>query len=183
MILCYTPNLPYIYHFFLFFFLMIRRPPRSTLFPYTTLFRSLETRQALSAEAAALVEVAGAQGELRRLLEVRVPELIAYQDAAYAKRYADVVARVAAEEARKTPGRSGLSEAVARNLFKLMAYKDEYEVARLHLSASLEAELSARFGQEIRYYWHLHPPLSRAIGLTRKIRLGSWFRPVCGALR
>ena len=83
----------------------------------------VEARQALSAEAAALVEVAGAQGELRRLLEVRVPELIAYQDAAYAKRYADVVARVAAEEARKTPGRSGLSEAVARNLFKLMAYK------------------------------------------------------------
>jgi len=143
----------------------------------------VETRQALSAEAAALVEVAGAQGELRRLLEVRVPELIAYQDAAYAKRYADVVARVAAEEARKTPGRSGLSEAVARNLFKLMAYKDEYEVARLHLSASLEAELSARFGQEIRYYWHLHPPLFRALGLTRKIRLGSWFRPVFGALR
>jgi len=143
----------------------------------------VETRQALSAEAAALVEVAGAQGELRRLLEVRVPELIAYQDAAYAKRYADVVARVAAEEARKTPGRSGLSEAVARNLFKLMAYKDEYEVARLHLSASLEAELSARFGQEIRYYWHLHPPLFRALGLTRKIRLGSWFRPVFGTLR
>ena len=143
----------------------------------------VEARQALSAEAAALVEVAGAQGELRRLLEVRVPELIAYQDAAYAKRYADVVARVAAEEARKTPGRSGLSEAVARNLFKLMAYKDEYEVARLHLSASLEAELSARFGQEIRYYWHLHPPFFRALGLTRKIRLGSWFRPVFGTLR
>jgi len=56
-------------------------------------------------------------------------------------------------------------------------------VARLHLSASLEAELSARFGQEIRYYWHLHPPLFRALGLTRKIRLGSWFRPVFGALR
>src|SRR5712691_1512503 len=143
----------------------------------------VETRGALSAEAAALVEAARAQGELRRLLEVRVPELIAYQDAAYAKRYVDVVARVADEEARKTPGRSGLSEAVSRNLFKLMAYKDEYEVARLHLSASLEAELSARFGQEIRYYWHLHPPLFRALGLTRKIRLGSWFRPVFGALR
>jgi indolepyruvate ferredoxin oxidoreductase len=143
----------------------------------------VETRGALSAEAAALVDAARAQGELRRLLEVRVPELIAYQDAVYAKRYVDVVARVADEEARKTPGRSGLSEAVSRNLFKLMAYKDEYEVARLHLSASLEAELSARFGQEIRYYWHLHPPLFRALGLTKKIRLGSWFRPVFGALR
>src|SRR6266446_4889921 len=143
----------------------------------------VETRQALSAEAAALVEVAGAQGELRRLLEVRVPELIAYQDAAYARRYVDFITRVAEEEARKTSGRTGLSESVARHLFKLMAYKDEYEVARLHLSAALEAELSARFGQEIRYYWHLHPPVFRALGLTKKIRLGSWFRPVFAALR
>jgi indolepyruvate ferredoxin oxidoreductase len=143
----------------------------------------VETRRALSAEATALVEASGAQGELRRLLEVRVPELIAYQNAAYARRYVDVIARVAEDEARKTPDRSGLSKAVARNLFKLMAYKDEYEVARLHLSAALEAELSARFGQEIRYYWHLHPPIFRALGLTKKIRFGSWFRPVFGALR
>jgi indolepyruvate ferredoxin oxidoreductase len=63
-----------------------------------------------------------------------------------------------------------------------MAYKDEYEVARLHLSAALEAELHARFGSEIRYYWHLHPPLLRALGLKKKIRLGSWFKPAFSAL-
>jgi len=111
-----------------------------------------------------------------------VPELIEYQDAAYARQYVEFVTRVAGEESRKTPGRTGLSEAVARHLFKLMAYKDEYEVARLHLSAALEAELHARFGPEIRYYWHLHPPLLRALGLKKKIRFGSWFKPVFSAL-
>jgi len=138
----------------------------------------VETPRALSADARALVEASGAQGKLRRLLEARVPELIAYQDAAYARQYVAFVTRVAEQETLKSPGRTGLSEAVARYLFKVMAYKDEYEVARLHRSAALEAELSARFGSEIRYYWHLHPPLLRALGLQKKIRFGSWFKPV-----
>jgi indolepyruvate ferredoxin oxidoreductase len=142
-----------------------------------------EASRALSAEARAIVDAGGAAGELRRLFEIRVPELIDYQDAAYARQYVEFVTRVAGEESRKTPGRTGLSEAVARHLFKLMAYKDEYEVARLHLSAALEAELHARFGSEIRYYWHLHPPLLRALGLKKKIRLGSWFKPAFSALR
>jgi len=63
-----------------------------------------------------------------------------------------------------------------------MAYKDEYEVARLHMGAAVEAELHARFGAAVRYYWHLHPPLLRALGLKKKIRLGSWFKPAFGAL-
>jgi indolepyruvate ferredoxin oxidoreductase len=71
---------------------------------------------------------------------------------------------------------------VARHLFKLMAYKDEYEVARLHLDAALQAELASRFGERIRYYWHLHPPLLRALGLKKKLKLGSWFRPAFQAL-
>src|SRR6185369_12966 len=119
----------------------------------------------LSAEARALVDQAGVTGEARRLLEVRVPELIAYQSAAYAGQYVDFVQRVAAEEQRRTPGRTGVTEGVARHLFKLMAYKDEYEVARLHLDAAVEAELRARFGEPIRFFWHLHPPLLRALGL------------------
>jgi indolepyruvate ferredoxin oxidoreductase len=142
----------------------------------------VEAPRVLSAEAEALVGATGAQGELRRLLEIRVPELIAYQDAAYARQYTDFVSRVAREEAEKTPGRTGLSEAVARHLFKLMAYKDEYEVARLHLGTALQAELHARFGPAVRYYWHLHPPLLRALGLKKKIRLGSWFKPAFSAL-
>src|SRR6266496_3554720 len=143
----------------------------------------VEPVRALSAEARALVDASGATGELKRLLEIRVPELIAYQDAGYARQYVDFVTRIAGEESRKTPGRTGLSEAVARHLFKLMAYKDEYEVARLHLAAAVEAELHARFGHGMPYYWHLHPPLLRALGLKQKIRVGSWFRPAFQALR
>ena len=137
----------------------------------------------LSAEARAIVDQAGVTGEARRLLEVRVPELIAYQSAAYARQYVDFVRRVAAEEQRRTPGRTGVTEGVARHLFKLMAYKDEYEVARLHLDAAVEAELRARFGEPIRFFWHLHPPLLRALGLKKKLKLGAWFAPAFKALR
>jgi indolepyruvate ferredoxin oxidoreductase len=137
----------------------------------------------LTAEARSLVDSVGATGELRRLLEVRVPELIAYQNAGYARQYVELVARVARAEREKTPGRTGLAEAVARSLHKLMAYKDEYEVARLHLDAALGAELSSRFGSALKVYWHLHPPLLRALGVTRKIKLGAWFAPAFRALR
>jgi indolepyruvate ferredoxin oxidoreductase len=144
-----------------------------------------EKAAVLSPEASVLVDSvkAAAPGtELRRLLESRVPELIAYQDEAYARRYVEFVEKVAQGELDKVPGRAGLGEAVARHLHKLMAYKDEYEVARLHLDAALEAELRSRFGERIRFYWHLHPPLLRALGLKKKLKLGAWFRPAFRAL-
>jgi len=137
----------------------------------------------LSPEAQRLVNGAGLEGESRRLLDVRVPELIEYQSLDYARQYVEFVARVARAEAERVPGRTGLTEAVARHLFKLMAYKDEYEVARLHLDPALRAELQARFGQAIAYHWHLHPPLLRALGLKGKLRLGAWFAPVLRLLR
>ena len=139
--------------------------------------RATEQPVALSAVAQALVDRVGASGELRRLLEIRVPELIAYQNAAYAGEYVDFVARVAQVEAERAPGQRGLAEAAARYLHKLMAYKDEYEVARLHLDAAVQAQLQSKFGPKVRIYWHLHPPLLRALGLKKKIRLGSWFTP------
>ena len=112
----------------------------------------------LTAGARAIVDAVGAQGETRRLLEVRVPELIAYQDEAYAKRYADVLERVVAAEKRAVPGQSGLAEAAARYLYKLMAYKDEFEVARLHADPAFLAQLDAQFkhGYTVRY--NLAPP-------------------------
>jgi indolepyruvate ferredoxin oxidoreductase len=93
----------------------------------------------LSPNARAIIDAVGTQGETRRLLEVRVPDLIDYQDEAYAKRYADVIKRVAAAESKAVPGQSGLAGAAARYLYKLMAYKDEYEVARLHTDPSQNA--------------------------------------------
>jgi indolepyruvate ferredoxin oxidoreductase len=68
-------------------------------------------------------------------------------------------------------------------LHKLMAYKDEYEVARLHLDAAVSAELASRFGPDVRVHWHLHPPLLRALGLKRKLKLGAWFAPAFRLLR
>jgi indolepyruvate ferredoxin oxidoreductase len=137
----------------------------------------------LPAAARRIVDATGATGELRRLLTVRVPDLIAYQDVACARAYADFVRWVARIEAARTPGRTGLAEAVARGLYKLMAYKDEYEVARLHLDPAQRAALIREVGADVRVTWHLHPPLLRALGLRRKLRLGPWFAPALHGLR
>jgi indolepyruvate ferredoxin oxidoreductase len=132
----------------------------------------------LSDEARRLVESAGAGGELRRLLEVRVPELIAYQDARYAADYVSFVRRVAEAERAAVPGETRLGEAVARYLFKLMAYKDEYEVARLHLDSGMQASLAEEFGRGAEVRYQLHPPILRALGWKRKLSLGRWIEPL-----
>ena len=67
-------------------------------------------------------------------------------------------------------------------LFKLMAYKDEYEVARLHLDAVEQARLQAEFGEGARVKVLLHPPLLRAMGMKRKLRLGRSAVPLFRAL-
>ncbi len=130
---------------------------------------------ALTAEARAIVDAVGAAGELRRLLEIRVPELIAYQNAAYAREYSEFVRRVAEAERAALTGETRLGEAVARHLFKLMAYKDEYEVARLHLQNDVAKALAAEFPGGVRVQYNLHPPLLRALGLRKKLRFGPWF--------
>ncbi|MDX6685600.1 MAG: indolepyruvate ferredoxin oxidoreductase, partial [Baekduia sp.] len=123
-------------------------------------------------------------GELRRILEIRVPELIAYQDVALARRYADDVMAVAEQERRRgAPGETAIAEAYARNLYKLLAYKDEYEVARLHLDAVESARREATFGKGAKVYVMLHPPVLRALGMDRKVKLGRWFFPAFRVLR
>ncbi len=127
----------------------------------------------LDGEAEVIVEATGAAGELRRLLELRVPELIAYQDAGLAARYADEVMAVArAEAGRGAVGETAIAEAFARNLYKLLAYKDEYEVARLHLDPAERARLRATFGDGARTAVLLHPPVLRALGVKRKVKVG-----------
>jgi indolepyruvate ferredoxin oxidoreductase len=130
----------------------------------------------VSGETRAIVDATGARGELRRLLEIRVDDLIGYQHARYAQRYAEDVMEVAAID-------PSLAEPYARGLHRLMAYKDEYEVARLHLDAVEQAKLAAEFGDGAKVRFMLHPPLLRALGMKRKIKLGRWFVPAFRLLR
>jgi hypothetical protein len=114
---------------------------------------------------------------VKRLAEVRVPDLIAFQDEAYAKRYADVIKRVVAAEHR--PCRApALSEAAARYLYKLMAYKDEFEVARLHTDPAFLAELDAQFPHGYSVKYNLAPPLladkDPKTGHLQKKQYGQW---------
>jgi indolepyruvate ferredoxin oxidoreductase len=143
---------------------------------------AVEAAPELSAAARRLVDSVGAAGELQRLLEVRVPELIAYQSKRYAREYVQIVRRVREAEAAAVPGASRLSEAVARHLFKLMAYKDEYEVARLHRKTDIARALAAEFPGGVTLHYNLHPPMLRALGVKRKLELGTWFTPVFGVL-
>jgi indolepyruvate ferredoxin oxidoreductase len=138
----------------------------------------LQRAPKLSPSARAIVDTVGAQGETKRLLEVRVPELIAYQDDAYAKRYADVVKQVVTAEQKAVPGKSGLAEAVARYLHKLMAYKDEFEVARLHTDPAFLAKLDAQFKHGYTVKYNLAPPtISKRDPITGELlkrQFGPW---------
>ena len=136
-----------------------------------------------SAAAQRLIDSVGASGELKRLLEIRVPELIAYQNEAYAQSYVADVKRARAAESAACPEATDLSEAFARYLFKLMAYKDEYEVARLSLKPEARAALAEQFGARAKVHYHLQPPILKALGLQRKIKVGAWFGLVYRGLR
>ncbi|WP_031373647.1 indolepyruvate ferredoxin oxidoreductase family protein [Lysobacter antibioticus] len=96
---------------------------------------------------------------LDELISRRIAFLTDYQDANYAKRYADFVAKVRAAEQAKAPGSTDLAEAVARYSFKLMAYKDEYEVARLYTSGDFQRKLEQQFDGDYKLKFHLAPPL------------------------
>lgn len=115
--------------------------------------------------------------ESRELLAVRIAELIDYQSPRYAERYVDFVLRVGERE-HDALGRTGdITRAAARYHAKLLAYKDEYEVARLHMKPYLREQIRALFVEPARVSYHLHPPVLRALGLRRKLVLGSWFDP------
>ncbi|HWP14817.1 MAG TPA: DUF6537 domain-containing protein, partial [Xanthobacteraceae bacterium] len=113
----------------------------------------------------------------------RVEFLTAYQNADYAARYKKLTDQVKAAEAAKAPGKSGLAEAAARYLFKLMAYKDEYEVARLYAEPSFLAQVKNEVaGDNLTLKFHLAPPLlakkDPVTGVARKMTFGPWMLPV-----
>jgi indolepyruvate ferredoxin oxidoreductase len=121
---------------------------------------------------------------LDAMIDRRVTFLTAYQNGAWAERYRALVARVHAAERGR--GQAQLTEAVARALFKLMSYKDEYEVARLHMDAGFLRTLAETFEGEFKVAYHLAPPLlsgaKDARGRPRKRRFGQWMQPVFRAL-
>jgi indolepyruvate ferredoxin oxidoreductase len=115
---------------------------------------------------------------LDETLARRVEFLTAYQNAAYARRYADLVRKVQAAEAARVPGQTGLAEAVARYAFKLMAYKDEYEVARLYTDGSFAKAISRQFEGDYTIEFNLAPPLiaerDPETGHLKKHKFGPW---------
>ncbi len=115
---------------------------------------------------------------LETLLRKRVAFLTDYQNAAYAQRYADFVERVRQAET-KVSTRDDLSLAVAKYLFKLMAYKDEYEVARLYSNGEFERRLSNAFAGDFKLKFNLAPPLLAkrdAQGRLIKAKYGAWMK-------
>jgi indolepyruvate ferredoxin oxidoreductase len=137
---------------------------------------------ARAVEAAAVGEPPAPARTLDEVIARRAADLAAYQDGAYAARYRALVERVRAAEAERTPGFAGLAEAVARGYHKLLAYKDEYEVARLYTDGCFKAQLAGQFEGSYRLQFSLAPPLfagrDPATGQLRKRVYGPWMMPV-----
>jgi indolepyruvate ferredoxin oxidoreductase len=123
---------------------------------------------------------------LESVLAHRKALLTDYQDAAYAERYEATVRRLADVEKTRTPGKTTLALAAAKGLYKLMAYKDEYEVGRLYSSPSFKVQLDAQFSDYGKLEFHLAPPLlarhDKATGEPRKIKFGPWMLKAFGLL-
>ncbi len=115
---------------------------------------------------------------LDETIAYRADFLTGYQNKAYADRYLALVADTRRLESAIAPGSTDLTDAVARNFFKLMAYKDEYEVARLYTDGSFAAKLADQFEGDIQLKFNLAPPLvsprDKTTGHLRKSEYGSW---------
>jgi indolepyruvate ferredoxin oxidoreductase len=140
----------------------------------------------LSGREGTVVQLMRPQG-LEKLIETRVRFLEDYQSASYAKRYLDFVRRVEAAERAAAPEarKLRLTDAVARNLFKLMAYKDEYEVARLYARPEFLADLRAQFEGDFRLQFNLAPTWfakRNAQGVPTKRTYGQWMLAMFKAL-
>jgi indolepyruvate ferredoxin oxidoreductase len=138
-------------------------------------------RIALPDTANNVVELKRFASSLEDIVARRAEFLTGYQNAAYAKRYADLVERVRRVESDRL--QSGqIAEAVARSYFKVLAYKDEYEVARLHADPAFSARIASQFEGDYKLNFHLAPPLlSRpdpVTGKARKRQFGPWMMPV-----
>ena len=124
--------------------------------------------------------------DLESAVARRVGFLTAYQDAGLAQRYRSLVDRVRGTESRVAGAGNRLTDAVARNYFKLLAIKDEYEVARLYTDGEFERQLEAAFEGDYKLRYHFAPPLwvkpDKVTGAPVKRSYGAWMRPVLKVL-
>ena len=127
-----------------------------------------------------------AEATLDAYVARRSADLEDYQNAVYAARYRELVARVRAAEEQAVPGATALTRTVAEQAHRLMAYKDEYEVARLYSDPAFAARIAASFEGDYRLRLHLAPPLFARrdphTGLPRKSEYGPWLLPVLRGL-
>ena len=119
-------------------------------------------------------------GETRRLVEVRAQLLLAHSGRKAARAYVEVVERAWSAE-RALMMSTSYSEAVARGVAHLWAYKDEYEVARLLTRPELLEQVQDQVPGATKVTYNLHPPALRSMGMSRKLKLGAWSRPVLRA--
>ena len=140
-------------------------------------------RAAVDLEAVSVLANPGAvpdimDDDLPALIARRKEDLTAYQGRRLARHYGDLVARVEAREAQIMPDSQALAKAVAQNLYKLTAYKDEYEVARLYSDGRFKAALEQQFEGEYTLAFHLAPPVLSKVspdtGLPVKRDFGAW---------
>jgi indolepyruvate ferredoxin oxidoreductase len=119
---------------------------------------------------------------ISRRIASHAVDLIDYQGTRLASRYCARVATLARAEAAIDPESLALTDVGARELYRVLAYKDEYEVARLMLRGPHRRWLRRHDADEPRVSYHLHPPLLRALGLKRKLVLGPWVEPLFAVL-
>jgi indolepyruvate ferredoxin oxidoreductase len=146
--------------------------------------RAGELRRSPSAAAVSAVDGLGTARGLTEIALRRAAELVDYQGIRLAGRYLDLVAAAASAEAECSSRTAGFTDVVTEAFFHLLAYKDEYEVARLHLLPEFRQALAEAVpGGTGARYW-LHPPLLRSLGMTRKLSLpASVVDPAFVALR
>jgi len=144
--------------------------------------RAWATDQA-AVESAADMPVTPQPESLTDLIDRLATDLVAYQSESYSNRFRSVVERALDAERACDTDSTAFTEAVALNLYKLMAYKDEYEVARLLLEDEATEAYEAVGGPNTTVTYHLHPPMLRSLGMDRKLELQRTAIPAMKALR
>lgn len=136
--------------------------------------------EAVRAAAVPYLPEGAAEATLAEVVDRRARFLAEYQDEAYAARYRALVGLAREAERTRVGAEGAFADAVARSYFKLLAYKDEYEVARLHSQPAFRAALAREFEGDFRVAFHFAPPLFP--GRPRKRRFGPWVRPLLAGL-